>query len=225
MTRTLLARSLFVVALLSVALVHAGGSLPKLEESEKDQRIAPEHMICDTCAAAVFHINWKLLKATEKAIKAGKNQNLKESHVLEIVDDACMPRTYATTYGTKAVPTGRKDKKGVLIKGPDGEPESEHHLSGDGLKYFGHQSPTVGTLEPGMWLTDTCRRIQGEVEEDRLYSMFQEYHLRRKLPKQDVAMFRQVCINEIKMCTQEQGLYTYDTFEKEDLSVELATDI
>jgi hypothetical protein len=189
-------------ALLSVQLAHAGGSLPELKDNEKDAFIAPDHMICDTCCGALFHIHWKL----KKAHKDNFQKRLKETEYLSVIDDACMPRTFATTYGTKEV-------------------DGLHHLSGDGLKWFGVQSPTVGTLEPGRWLTDTCRRIQGEIGEDELYEMFRVYHVQMALEKSDVAMFRHVCVERLKLCTHAQGLKSYDTYEPEDDKVELQLDI
>ena len=191
-----------VAALLMISLVSAGGELPKQTDEEENARVPPPHMQCDACCGALFHIHWKL----KKAHKDNFNKRLKMSEVYGIVDDACMPRTFATTYGIK-------DVDGV------------HHLSGDGLKWFSVQSPTVGTLQPGMWLTDTCRRIQGEIEEEVLYELFRFYHVQKALPKSDVAMFRHVCVEKMKLCTHEEGLKSYDTYEPEDDKVELDLEI
>ena len=76
-----------------------------------------------------------------------------------------------------------------------------------------------------MWLTDACRRIQGEVEEEVLYNMFRIYHVQMAdvvKGKSDVAMFRHVCINKTKMCTREQGLASFDGYEPDDDKIELA---
>ena len=188
-------KPLLVVATLSVTVVAMAfaADLPKPSAEEDYARVSPDHMRCDTCAASVFHIHWKL----KKAHKGKFDQPLRESQVLDIIDDACMPRTYATTYGIKDV-------------------NGTHHLSGDGLKWFSHQSPPVGTLQPGMWLTDQCRMTQGEIGEDVLYSMFRVYHVQKRIEKSDVAMFRHICIKIRKQCTHEEGLYTYDTYEPSD---------
>ena len=162
-------------------------------------RVSPDHMKCDTCAGSLFHIWWNFKKKYEKF----PNKRLKESEVLELVDDACMPKSFATTYGIKKV-------------------GARHHLSGDGLKWFSVQSPTVGTLQPGMWLTDACRQTVGEIEEMQLYEMFRVYHVQMGLEKSDVAMFRDVCVKRRKQCSPEEGLETFDRYEEADNSVELA---
>ena len=195
---TLVALTICAVSLLSATTVR-GADLPDPTDEEKNSRVAPPHMRCDTCAGAVFHIWWKL----KKAHKENFQKRLRESEVYEIVEDACMPKTFATTYGIKMV----------------GE---RHHLSGDGLKWFSHQSPTVGTLQPGMWLTDTCRQIQGEVGEDELYTLFRIYHVQMGIEKSDVAMFRHICVNQMKFCTPEEGLITFDGYEADDDKVQLA---
>jgi hypothetical protein len=195
--RTVGLKQLF--GLLLVAALVLAAELPKPTEEEDLAKVSPDHMKCDTCAGSLFHIWWKFKKWHEKY----PNRRMKESEVLESVDDSCMPRSFATTYGIKKV-------------------GDRHHLSGDGLKWFSVQSPTVGTLQPGMWLTDACRVTQGDVGEDELYEMFNVYHKQMGLEKSDVAMFRDVCIRRRKQCTEEEGLETYDRFEKEDLKVELA---
>lgn len=172
--------------------------LPTPTDEENIMRVPPDHMKCDACAGSTFHIWWKL----KKAHKENFQRYLKESEVLEVIDDACMPRTYATTYGIKKV-------------------GSRHHLSGDGLKFFSVQSPTVGTLQPGMWLVDSCRATQGEIGEDELYTMFRVYHVQMHLEKPDVAMFRHICIKLRKQCTHEEGLETYDNYEPADDKVQL----
>lgn len=184
--------------LLSLGVSRAA-DLPKPTDEEDAARVSPDHMRCDTCAASVFHIWWKFKKWHEK----NPNRRMRESQVLESVDDSCMPRTFATTYGIKKV-------------------GDRHHLSGDGLKWFSVQSPTVGTLQPGMWLTDACRVTQGDIGEDLLYEMFRVYHVQMGLEKSDVAMFRDVCVRRRKQCTHEEGLETYDRYEKEDDTVQLA---
>lgn len=180
----------------------SAAELPKPSEEEDNMRVSPDHMKCDTCAASVFHMHWKL----KKAHKGEFTRRLRESEVLEIIDEACMPRTYATTYGIKNV-------------------NGTHHLSGDGLKWFSVQSPTVGTLQPGMWLTDQCRMTQGEVGEDVIYTLFRIYHVNKAIEKSDVAMFRHICIKMRKQCTQKEAWITYDTYEKEDDAVALVDDI
>jgi hypothetical protein len=196
-------RTAFVLIGISLVLlsarVSAEGELPTPTDEEKFSEVAPEHMWCDACAGSLFHIWWKLKKAHRGNFK----RILKEYEVMEIIDDACMPRTFATTYGTKKV-------------------GDRHHLSGDGLKWFSHPSPTVGTLEPGKWLTAMCREIQGEIGEEELYAMFRHYHVMRGLTeKSDVAMFRKICVNTLKRCTAQQGLETYDGHEEADLKIDL----
>jgi hypothetical protein len=188
-----------VIAVALLAMLALGAELPKPTDEEDSMRVSPDHMKCDTCAGSLFHIWWKFKKWHDKF----PNRRMRESEVLESVDESCMPRSFATTYGIKKV-------------------GDTHHLSGDGLKWFSVQSPTVGTLQPGMWLTDACRVTQGEVGEEVLYEMFNVYHKQMALEKSDVAMFRDVCIKRRKQCTLEEGLATFDRFEKEDLKVELA---
>lgn len=191
--------SKLLVCVAVCAMIGLAADLPKPTEEEDQMRVSPDHMKCDTCAGSLFHIWWKFKKNYEKF----PNKRLRESEVLEMVDDACMPKSFATTYGIKKV-------------------GDRHHLSGDGLKWFGVQSPTVGTLQPGMWLTDACRQTVGDIEEMQLYEMFRVYHVQMGLEKSDVAMFRDVCVKRRKQCEPDEGRETFDRYETEDDEVELA---
>lgn len=182
-----------VAGVLLVAVSVLAKDLPKPSDAEEHSKVSPEHMKCDTCAASTFHIWWKFKKAHEKH----NGRRLRESEVIELVEDACMPRTYATTYGIKDV-------------------NGTHHLSGDGLSWFGVQSPTVGTLQPGMWLTDQCRMTVGVFDEDALYTMFRIYHVQMGAKRSDVQMFRHICIKERKQCDQKEGEITYDGYVPEE---------
>ncbi len=198
---TVLAVALSLLFLCATVVI--AKELPKPTDEEEDAKIAPPHMMCDACAASVFHISWKLMKGH----KDNFDKKLKLGQVYDIIDEACMPRTYATTYGTKDV-------------------DGKHHLSGDGVKWFSHQSPTVGTLQPGMWLVAACREIVGAYDEEGLYEMYRTYRVNMGYKdKADTAMFREICVEKLKRCTPEEGLATYDNYEPEDAKLKLRDEL
>jgi hypothetical protein len=162
-------------------------------DEEWESKVPPRHMRCDCCAASAFWIHRSLkLAHKEQFLK-----RLREDEVIDTIDDICLPKTFSRTYGIKTL-NGR------------------HVLSGGGLKGFYAPGGASGILGPGQWLNHACREIQGEFYEDGLYDLFWKYHVKEGLEKSDVPFFRDICIKQMKKCTEKEALASYDGYDEKE---------
>jgi len=173
----------------------------KAGDEEWEAKVCPRHMRCDCCAASAFWIHRSLKLAHKERFM----KKLREDVVIDTIDDVCLPKTFSRTYGIKNV-NGR------------------HVLSGGGLKGFYASGGASGVLGPGQWLNAACREVQGEMEEDGLYDLFWEYHVKQGLEKSDVPFFRDICIKRMKKCTEKEALASYDGYDEKDQKEWMAKD-
>ena len=177
---------------------HGTEGLAQVTEEEYHSKVPPKYMRCDACAATAFWIHRSLkLAHKEKFLK-----KMKEYDVIDVIDDVCLPKTYSRTYGIKNI-------------------NGKHRLSGGGLKAFYHPVGATGTAMPGQWLNYQCRATQGEFGEDELYDLFWKYHVVKGHEQSDIPFFRKVCIERLKLCTEQQALETYDGLEEKHLKEKL----